>query len=64
MTEVGLLEAVEEAVAAAGGRTQDAWIGASEWSRDSDLLSSLASVLGPPKAQIDGMFRSTDFIHR
>jgi hypothetical protein len=57
-----LLDAVEAAVTTAGGRVQDAWSGASEWSRDSKFLSSLASGLGLTKTQIDEMFRSADSI--
>jgi hypothetical protein len=41
LREAGLLNAVEAAVATASGRVQDAWVGASEWSRDSDFLLSL-----------------------
>lgn len=62
LREAGLLDAVEAAVTTAGGRVQDAWSGASEWSRDSDFLSSLASGLGLTKTQIDAMFRSADSI--
>ncbi len=62
LREAGLLDAVEAAVAAAGGRVQDAWSGASEWNRDSDFLSSLASGLVLTKTQIDAMFRSADSI--
>lgn len=62
LREAGLLEAVEAAVAAAGGRVQDAWTGASEWSRDSDFLLSLATSLGLTKQQIDDMFRSAHAI--
>lgn len=62
LREAGLLDAVEVAVAAAGGRVQDAWTGASEWTRDSDFLLSLAVGLGLPKLQIDELFRSADAI--
>jgi hypothetical protein len=62
LREAGLMDAVEAAVAAAGGRVQDAWAGASEWSRDSDFLSSLASDLGLTRQQIDEMFRFADAI--
>ena len=58
LREAGLLDAVEAAVAAAGGRVRDAWAGASEWSRDSDFLRSLAFGLGLTEQQVDDMFRS------
>lgn len=57
LREAGLLDAVEAAVAAAGGRVQDAWTGASEWSRHSDFLQALAAVLGLDGPQVDQMFR-------
>lgn len=62
LREAGLSTAVEVAVAAAGGRVQDAWAGASEWSRDSDFLLSLATGLGLTTEQIDGLFRAADAI--
>ena len=58
LREAGLLDAVEVAVAAAGGRVQDAWAGASEWSRGSDFLLSLATGLGLNVEQVDALFRS------
>ncbi len=57
LREAGLLAAVEAAVAAAEGRVQDAWVGASEWSRDSEFLSDLGATLGLSAEQIDQMFR-------
>jgi hypothetical protein len=60
LREAGLLDAVEAAVAAAGGRVQDAWSGASEWSRDSDFLLTLAQGLKLPSGQVDALFRSAD----
>lgn len=62
LREAGLLDAVEAAVAAAGGRVHYAWVGASEWSRDSDLLQSLAAVLGLSHQELDGLFRAADMI--
>lgn len=62
LREARLLDAVEVAVAAAGGRIQDAWAGASEWSRDSEFLSDLAATLGLSAGQIDHMFRDADAI--
>ena len=62
LREAGLLDAVEVAVAAVGGRVHDAWIGASEWSRDSDFLLSLAVGLGLSRHQSDEMFRAADSI--
>ena len=58
LREAGLLGAVEAAVAAAGGRVQDAWVGASEWSRDSDFLITLAGGLELPSGQVDALFRA------
>jgi hypothetical protein len=62
LREAGLLGAVEAAVAAAGGRVQDAWVGAAEWSRDSEVLSNLAVTLGLRADQIDKMFRDASAI--
>jgi hypothetical protein len=62
LREAGLLDSVEAAVAAAGGRVQDAWAGASEWSRNSEFLLSLAEGLGLSPGQIDALFRSADVI--
>jgi hypothetical protein len=60
LREAGLLEAVEAAVAAAGGRVQDAWAGASEWRRDSEFLTALAANLGLSSASVDDLFRSAE----
>jgi hypothetical protein len=62
LREAGLLTAAEMAVASAGARVQDAWAGASEWSRDSALLSDLAGTLGLDltKQQIDDVFQAAD----
>ena len=60
LREAGLLNAVEAAVAAAGGRVQDAWTGASEWSRDSEFLTALAANLGLSSASVDDLFRSAE----
>jgi hypothetical protein len=57
LREAGLLDAVEAAVHAAGGRVQDAWAGASEWDRSSEFLQALAAVLGLEGPQVDQMFR-------
>ena len=62
LREAGLPDAIETAVAASGDRVQDAWAGASEWSRDSDFLVSLAAGLGLTEQQVDGMFRSAGAI--
>ena len=62
LREAGLLDAVEAAVAAAGGRVHNAWAGASDWSRDSDFLIALAGSLGLTEQQVDEMFRSADAI--
>ena len=60
LREAGLLGAAEAAVAAAGGRVQDAWVGASEWDRNSEFLMSLAEGLGLNVEQVDALFRSAD----
>jgi hypothetical protein len=57
-----LLDDVEAAVAASDSRVQDAWVGASEWSRDSEFLMSLAADLGLNVEQVDALFRSADAI--
>jgi hypothetical protein len=57
LREAGLLKSVETAVAAAGGRVQDAWAGASEWDRSSEFLQALAAVLDLDVPQVDQMFR-------
>ncbi|MCC6720526.1 MAG: hypothetical protein IT555_21850, partial [Acetobacteraceae bacterium] len=63
LRESGLLDAVEAAVVATGGRVQDAWAGASEWSRNSEFLVTLAEGLGLPSGRVDALFRSADLIH-
>ena len=60
--KAGLLDVVEAAVQAAGGRVRDAWDGAAEWSRDSAFLFDLASALGLATEKIDQMFRAADAI--
>jgi len=60
LREAGLLDAVEAAVAAAGGRVLDAWSGASEWSRDSEFLTALAANLGLSSESVDNLFRSAE----
>ncbi len=62
LREAGLLDAVEVAVAAAGGRVQDAWTGASEWDRSSEFLQTLAAVLGLDNIQVDQLFRDASAI--
>jgi len=62
LREAGLLKSVETAVAAAGGRVQDAWIGAPDWRRGSEFLLSLATGLGLTTQQVDDMFRAADSI--
>jgi hypothetical protein len=57
LREAGLLNAVEGAVATAGGRVQDAWAGAAEWQRGSEFLQALAAALGLDGPQVDQMFR-------
>jgi hypothetical protein len=62
LREAGLLDAVEAAVAAAGGRVQDAWTGAPEWERGSEFLADLARALRLDGAQVDRMFHDADAI--
>lgn len=59
---LGLLDAAEAAVAAAGGTTAIAWAGAAEWGRDSAMLAAMAGALGLTDEQVDGMFRSASAI--
>ena len=56
LREAGLLGAVEAAVTGAGRRVQDAWAGASEWSRDSAFLLTLAEDLDLTDMDIDRLF--------
>jgi hypothetical protein len=49
-----------DGVAAAGGRVQGAWIGASEWNRNRDFLDSLAKGLGLTTQKIYELFRVAD----
>ncbi len=46
LREAGLLDVVDAAVQAAGGRVRDAWDRAAEWQRGSAFLSDLAGALG------------------
>lgn len=63
LREAGLLGAVEAAVAAAGGRVQDAWVGAAEWSRDSEFLTAMAVALGLTPDRVDNLFREAGAMH-
>lgn len=60
LREVRLLDAVKVAVAVAGVQVQDAWAGASAWSRDSDFLLSLTASPALLSTQVDEMFRDPD----
>lgn len=62
LREAGLLDAVEASVAAAGGRIQEAWTGAAEWSRDSRFIGILAKALDLEANEVDEMFRDADGI--
>ena len=62
LREAGLLESVEAAVQAAGGRVRDAWDGAATWDRSSEFLGDLAAALGLSAGQVDQMFREADGI--
>jgi hypothetical protein len=62
LREAGLLDVVEAAVAAAGGRMQDAWVGASAWDRGSELLAAVISQLGLNPDEADRLFREAEGI--
>ena len=44
------------------GRVQDAWAGASEWSRDSRIIGILAKELDLEANEVDKMSREADAI--
>ena len=52
----GLLPAVEAAIAAASPIAQLAWSDATEFTRDSPTINSLAAQLGLSSAQVDALF--------
>lgn len=54
---MGLLDAAEAAVAAAGGDTAIAWRDAAEWERGSAMLAGMAAVLKLGEAEVDALFR-------
>ena len=60
LRETGLLESVEAAVQAAGGRVQDAWEGAATWDRGSEFLGDLAGALGLSAGQVDQVFMEAE----
>lgn len=62
LREAGLLNRVEAAVQAMGGRTRDAWEGAAEWERTSEYMAAMAMALGLTADQIDKLFRNADAI--
>jgi hypothetical protein len=62
LREAGLLDAVEAAVAASGGRIQDAWSGAPVWDRGSEFLAAITSQLGLTAEEADRLFREADSI--
>jgi hypothetical protein len=57
LREVGLLDLVETAVAAAGGRVRDAWNAAAEWDRGNDFRPDLSGAVHLNVGQVDQMFR-------
>jgi hypothetical protein len=57
LRNVGLLDTVNDIVAAADDDTRDAWEYTVEIRRDSPILSALASQLGMTDEQIDDLFR-------
>ncbi len=62
LAAMGLLEAAEAAVAAAGGVTAIAWRDAAEWERGSEMLATMAAVLGLSADQVDELFRQASAI--
>jgi len=57
LRNVGLLDTVNDIVAAADDDTRDAWEYTIEVRRDSPILSALAGQLGMTDEQIDDLFR-------
>jgi hypothetical protein len=62
LREAGLIDGVESAAQATGGRVRDAWEGASEWERNIKFMTGMAAALGLPADQIDELLRDADAI--
>jgi hypothetical protein len=62
LAAMGLLEAAEAAVVAAGGVTEIAWRGAGTWHRHSKRVAAMAAALGLKRKQVDQMFRAASEI--
>lgn len=56
LTQLGLRDSVEAAVANADQATKDAWHYASSFQRDDAMLNGMAVSLGLTDVQLDGMF--------
>jgi hypothetical protein len=57
LRNVGLLDTVNDIVAAADDDTRDAWEYTIEVRRDSPILAELSTQLGMTSEQIDDLFR-------
>lgn len=57
LLQVGLLNAVEQAVSQAEPLVQLAWAEAIEWRRDSAALNKIAAALGLTETDMDNLFR-------
>ena len=58
LTQLGLRDSVETAVANADAETKDAWHYASSFQRDDALLVSMAAAINISDAQLDAMFEA------
>lgn len=56
LTQLGLRDSIETAIANANQATKDAWTYASSFQRDDAMLNSMAVSLGITDVQLDGMF--------
>ena len=56
LLEAGLLDTIEEMIAASDKATQIAWLESTAFERDSPLLNSMASALGLTSEQVDALF--------
>lgn len=57
LLEVGLLDQIEAAVAAADTLTREAWASATAFERSSPTIAALAAALGMTGAALDALFR-------
>lgn len=56
LNQLGLRDAVEQAVAVADQETRDAWEFATEFVRTDPLVAAMQSVLGKTDAEVDALF--------